>query len=146
MIGNIRQDTERAVAAMHDSYERVQATLGAAQRSGEALDEITRSILQINERNLMIASATEEQALVARVYGVPIRYLGNGGLWFRSYSGSLLEKSPKSNQRALAPPLGTSPGLGVPQIKSQSKARRPSSRPDTGSRTRSEMWEGACSR
>ena len=98
MIGNIRQDTERAVAAVHDSYERVQATLGAAQRSGEALDEITRSISQINERNLMIASATEEQALVARVYGVPIRYLGNGGLWFRSYSGSLLEKSPKSNQ------------------------------------------------
>ncbi|WP_321862863.1 methyl-accepting chemotaxis protein [Pseudomonas paraveronii] len=66
MIGNIRQDTEHAVAAMHDSSERVQATLGVAQRSGEALDEITRSISQINERNLMIASATEEQALVAR--------------------------------------------------------------------------------
>ena len=66
MIGNIRQDTEHAVAAMHSSSERVQATLGVAQRSGEALDEITRSISQINERNLMIASATEEQALVAR--------------------------------------------------------------------------------
>ncbi|MCK1786565.1 methyl-accepting chemotaxis protein [Pseudomonas sp. TNT11] len=66
MIGNIRQDTEHAVAAMHDSSERVQTTLGVAQRSGEALDEITRSISQINERNLMIASATEEQALVAR--------------------------------------------------------------------------------
>mgnify|MGYP001559609626 CR=1 FL=1 len=48
------------------SSERVQTTLGVAQRSGEALDEITRSISQINERNLMIASATEEQALVAR--------------------------------------------------------------------------------
>lgn len=66
MIGNIRQDTEHAVAAMHSSSERVQATLGVAQRSGEALAEITRSISQINERNLMIASATEEQALVAR--------------------------------------------------------------------------------
>ncbi|MBO0496545.1 methyl-accepting chemotaxis protein [Pseudomonas sp. Marseille-Q1929] len=66
MIGNIRQDTEHAVAAMHSSSERVQATLGVAQRSGEALEEITRSISQINERNLMIASATEEQALVAR--------------------------------------------------------------------------------
>jgi methyl-accepting chemotaxis protein len=66
MIGNIRQDTEHAVAAMHSSSERVQATLSVAQRSGEALDEITRSISQINERNMMIASATEEQALVAR--------------------------------------------------------------------------------
>ena len=66
MIGNIRQDTEHAVTAMHSSSERVQATLGVAQRSGEALAEITRSISQINERNLMIASATEEQALVAR--------------------------------------------------------------------------------
>ncbi|QVM99466.1 MULTISPECIES: methyl-accepting chemotaxis protein [Pseudomonas] len=66
MIGAIRQDSEHAVAAMHDSSERVQATLGVAQRSGQALEEITRSISQINERNMLIASATEEQALVAR--------------------------------------------------------------------------------
>ncbi|KAA0942264.1 MULTISPECIES: methyl-accepting chemotaxis protein [unclassified Pseudomonas] len=66
MIGNIRQDTEQAVTAMQGSSQLVQATLGVAQRSGEALEEITRSISQINERNLMIASATEEQALVAR--------------------------------------------------------------------------------
>ena len=66
MIGAIRQDSEHAVAAMHDSSERVQATLGVAQRSGQALEEITRSISHINERNMLIASATEEQALVAR--------------------------------------------------------------------------------
>lgn len=66
MIGAIRQDSEHAVAAMHDSSERVQATLGVAQRSGQALEEITRSISQINERNMLIASVTEEQALVAR--------------------------------------------------------------------------------
>ena len=66
MIGNIRQDTEHAVAAMHSSSERVQATLGVAQRSGEALEEITRSISQINERNLMIASATNACSSVAR--------------------------------------------------------------------------------
>ncbi|WP_040268592.1 methyl-accepting chemotaxis protein [Pseudomonas rhodesiae] len=66
MIGAIRQDSEHAVAAMHDSSERVQATLGVAQRSGQALEEITWSISQINERNMLIASATEEQALVAR--------------------------------------------------------------------------------
>ncbi|WP_455930220.1 hypothetical protein, partial [Pseudomonas fluorescens] len=38
-----------------------------------------------------------------RFVGVHIRYLGNGGLWFRSYSGSLLQGR-KSNQKVLAPP------------------------------------------
>ncbi|WP_411961062.1 methyl-accepting chemotaxis protein [Pseudomonas mandelii] len=66
MIGNIRLDTGHAVTAMQSSSNLVQATLEVAQRSGDALDEITRSISQINERNMMIASATEEQALVAR--------------------------------------------------------------------------------
>ena len=42
---------------------------------------------------------------------VHIRSCGNGHLWFRSYSGSLLER-PKSNQKAFAPPLGTSPAFG----------------------------------
>ena len=66
MIGNIRQDTGHAVTAMHSNRTLVRAALEVAQRSGDALDEITRSISQINERNLMIASATEQQALVAR--------------------------------------------------------------------------------
>jgi len=66
MIGNIRQDTDHAVTAMQGSSVLVHTTLEVAQRAGRALEEITRSISQINERNLMIASATEEQALVAR--------------------------------------------------------------------------------
>ncbi|MCY1454641.1 Methyl-accepting chemotaxis protein McpQ [compost metagenome] len=66
MIGNIRQDTGQAVTAMLSSSERVHTTLEVAQRAGEALEAITQSISQINERNMMIASATEEQALVAR--------------------------------------------------------------------------------
>lgn len=66
MIGNIRQDTGHAVDAMQSSSTLVRATLEVAQRAGDALDEITQSISHINERNLLIASATEEQALVAR--------------------------------------------------------------------------------
>lgn len=66
MIGNIRLDTVQAVNAMQSSSHLVQSTLEVAQRSGDALEEIARSISQINERNLLIASATEEQALVAR--------------------------------------------------------------------------------
>ncbi|QGA49896.1 methyl-accepting chemotaxis protein [Pseudomonas brassicacearum] len=66
MIGNIRLDSGHAVSSMQNNSELVQATLLVAQRSGDALDEIAHSISQINERNLMIASATEQQALVAR--------------------------------------------------------------------------------
>jgi len=51
---------------MHGSSELVQATLAIALRSDDALEEITRSISRINERNMLIASGTEEQALVAR--------------------------------------------------------------------------------
>ncbi len=41
--------------------------------------------------------------LVCRFVRVHIRCCGNGGYWFRSYSGSLLEKSPKSNQKGSCP-------------------------------------------
>jgi methyl-accepting chemotaxis protein len=64
--GCIRLDTVQAVNAMQSRSHLVQSTLEVAQRSGEALEEIARSISQINECNLLIASATEEQALVAR--------------------------------------------------------------------------------
>ena len=51
---------------------------------------------------------------------VHIRYLGNGHLGFRP-GGSLLKSRNagpgKSKQNALAPPLGTSLGLGVPVIR-----------------------------
>ncbi|MDO8698606.1 MAG: methyl-accepting chemotaxis protein [Pseudomonas sp.] len=66
MIGNIRLDTEHAVNSMRSSSGLVRATLEVAEAAGMALEEITQSIAQINDRNLMIASATEQQALVAR--------------------------------------------------------------------------------
>ncbi len=54
---------------------------------------------------------------------VHIRCCGNGHLWFRSYSGSLLE-GPKSKQKVPAPTLGTSPRLGVPERRLESVGRR----------------------
>ena len=66
MIGGIQQGTERAVGAMQQSTGRTSATLELAQAAGRALDEIAQAISSINERNLVIASASEEQAQVAR--------------------------------------------------------------------------------
>jgi methyl-accepting chemotaxis protein len=66
MIVGTRKDTEQAMAAMHTSNQRVQETLDIASGAGQALQQITEAFSQITERNLVIASASEEQAQVAR--------------------------------------------------------------------------------
>lgn len=66
MIADVHQNTDKAVQAMQVSNERARTTLEVARAAGDALDEITAAISQISERNLVIASASEEQAQVAR--------------------------------------------------------------------------------
>jgi methyl-accepting chemotaxis protein len=66
MIASIQGGTEKAVAAMGQSSDRARESMDVAGAAGLALTEITAAILQINERNISIASATEEQAQVAR--------------------------------------------------------------------------------
>lgn len=66
LVGDIRQGTHQAVAAMQGSNSRAQTTLELAQSAGVALDEIAAAITLITERNVVIASASEEQAQVAR--------------------------------------------------------------------------------
>ncbi len=66
MIGDVHQGTDKAVHAMQLSNERARTTLDLARAAGEALDAIASAISQISERNLVIASASEEQAQVAR--------------------------------------------------------------------------------
>ncbi|MCO7544107.1 methyl-accepting chemotaxis protein [Stutzerimonas nitrititolerans] len=66
MIAGVRQGADQAVASMSESAERANATLLLAEAAGQALKEITNAISQISERNLVIASASEEQAQVAR--------------------------------------------------------------------------------
>nr|WP_054903632.1 methyl-accepting chemotaxis protein [Pseudomonas sp. NBRC 111131] len=66
MIGSIQGGTEEAVESMRTSTERAESTLSMARGAGMALDTIAGAVAQINERNLVIASAAEEQAQVAR--------------------------------------------------------------------------------
>ncbi|GLO59171.1 methyl-accepting chemotaxis protein [Pseudomonas putida] len=66
MIGSIQGGTEEAVESMRTSTERAASTLNIARGAGMALDTIAGAVAQINERNLVIASAAEEQAQVAR--------------------------------------------------------------------------------
>ena len=66
MISGIQQGTDHAMTAMHSSTQRANSTLELARAAGAALAEITDAISHISERNLVIASASEEQAQVAR--------------------------------------------------------------------------------
>ncbi|ROL98817.1 methyl-accepting chemotaxis protein [Pseudomonas protegens] len=66
MIGSIQSGTEQAVESMRNSTERADSTLNIARSAGQSLDTINSAINEINERNLVIASAAEEQAQVAR--------------------------------------------------------------------------------
>jgi methyl-accepting chemotaxis protein len=66
MIDTVQKGASSAVTAMQSSMGLATSTLSMAQQAGEALEDITRAIGSINERNLVIASASEEQAQVAR--------------------------------------------------------------------------------
>lgn len=66
LVTAIEGGTVLAVNAMKGSNTRARDTLEVAHAAGQALDQIASSFTQINERNLVIASAAEQQAQVAR--------------------------------------------------------------------------------
>ncbi|OCW29133.1 MULTISPECIES: methyl-accepting chemotaxis protein [Pseudomonas] len=66
MISGIQQGTDQAVSSMQQSNSRARSTLDIAKSAGMALEEIASAFTLINERNLVIASASEQQAAVAR--------------------------------------------------------------------------------
>ncbi|MBV4497012.1 methyl-accepting chemotaxis protein [Pseudomonas sp. SWRI12] len=66
MVQGMRSGATQALDSMQASSSRAASTLAMAERAGEALHTITASVSEIHERNLVIASAAEEQAQVAR--------------------------------------------------------------------------------
>ena len=66
MISAMQSDSAEAVEAMSKSKELATQSLDVAQEASSSLDQIAKAITQINERNMLIATASEEQAHVAR--------------------------------------------------------------------------------
>ena len=66
MIATVQSNAEQAADVMRSSTAKAQDNLTITQASGDVLEEIFSAIGEINERNLVIASAAEEQAQVAR--------------------------------------------------------------------------------
>ncbi len=65
IIGSVQKNSHCTLRAMHSSNGKTRETLEVARAAGTALDAIVDDIAQINERNLCIASATQEQSHVA---------------------------------------------------------------------------------
>ena len=66
MIGGIQSDSVQAVRAMEQSQQMASDSTAVAQNANSSLQQISEAITLINERNILIATAAEEQAQVAR--------------------------------------------------------------------------------
>ncbi len=66
MMGKMQDGSNAAVSSMRNSATYTQNTLSVAQEAGKALEEIYNRSSLISDRNLVIATASEEQAAVAR--------------------------------------------------------------------------------
>ncbi len=66
LITHIRQGTVKAVQSIEASTGLAYNTVDMANKAGQAFEQICTSVSHINERNLLIATASEEQAHVAR--------------------------------------------------------------------------------
>lgn len=66
IIGSVETGTQKAVASMNEGRESANRTLNIGIKAGESLQKIAQAITVINDRNTASASATEEQAAVAK--------------------------------------------------------------------------------
>lgn len=66
MIGSVRVGSEKAVSSMHETNNGAITALAIAREAGLEISEITHAVSQINERNSLIAAASEQQACVAK--------------------------------------------------------------------------------
>jgi methyl-accepting chemotaxis protein len=65
MIEQLQGGSRQAVKVMHHSNEQVQSTVGQAGQAGQSLEDISQVVVAINDMNMQIANAAEEQGLVS---------------------------------------------------------------------------------
>ncbi len=65
IIERLQQSSERAVIAMEQGQDKAQHSVEKAKSVGASLDKIAQAVSSINDMNLQIASAAEEQTAVS---------------------------------------------------------------------------------
>ena len=66
IVATLQAASDQAVVSMRKNTDRSESTLGIARHAGLALETIHASMLQIDQRNLLIVAATQQQHRVAR--------------------------------------------------------------------------------
>ena len=65
MVERLQEGARNAVNVMDEGKDKANSVVKQAEQAGEALNTITSSVMKINEMNIQIASAAEEQSSVA---------------------------------------------------------------------------------
>ncbi|WP_424823300.1 methyl-accepting chemotaxis protein [Pseudomonas viridiflava] len=65
MIANLQSGSDRAASSMQETLGKAKEGASNVVRAGELLEEIAEGIASISDRNIRVASAAEEQSLVA---------------------------------------------------------------------------------
>jgi methyl-accepting chemotaxis protein len=101
MISTIQTGTSEVVASMGSSTLEVHNTQRTADEAGVSLKAITESVQVIDERNQQIATASEEQAHVARDVDRALVSIRNLALQSSSGTQQTLEASNQMSQLAM---------------------------------------------
>ena len=65
MIGKLQDGSDRAASSMQETLDKAKTGASNVERAGQRLVEIAEGIATISDRNIQVASAAEEQTLVA---------------------------------------------------------------------------------
>lgn len=72
LISQLQSGAQQAVTAIDSGQQQAKLTVSDAMKAGEALDKILQSINTINDMNSQIASASEQQSLVAETINMNV--------------------------------------------------------------------------
>lgn len=101
MIVKLQEGVSTAVTNMEEVSKRAAEGVSQVEESAEALAEISGSISVINDMNIHIAAATEEQSTVATEVGQNIEHISQLSLQTSKSSQQTLETSENLTQLAM---------------------------------------------
>lgn len=91
MIQSLQSRTNQAVSVMHQSSTKAKETVEQANNAGAALTSITEAVSTINQMNIHIATAAEEQGKVSEE-------INNSIVKLNDIAESTSEMAQKTNQ------------------------------------------------
>ena len=93
MIKSVQSGSQMAVASMKQTDQEAMATLKIAREAGTAISAIARAVSDINDRNCLIATASEEQAQVAKSVDMNLVSINNLSVQSTSAADQIFQAS-----------------------------------------------------